>query len=158
MSKSSDEKMQMWLRVQFATGAEKQKGLDFFAELGMTEQDVLNTYGKPTKGYLDVYLFNHDSSRYQVAHDKNNPNMSEQTLYRAANVTDFKYINLRVVFAVANTLGKTPGTVLDDLVKIEESDRELERMLKEDEIKYAKEDKATIKAIEEAAENEKYSK
>lgn len=68
---------------------------------------------------LQKYLDDNNLTRYQIY---KKTGLSQMTLSHA--VSDKKDINgqsVKIIKAVADTLGKTPGEVLDELLKLEES-------------------------------------
>ena len=68
------------------------------------------------KNVLDQYLHAHGLNRNKVSKATGiNPN----TLQRASDMTAATDINGRVIEAVAQAAGKTPGTVLDSLIRIQ---------------------------------------
>ncbi|WP_042351320.1 helix-turn-helix domain-containing protein [Bacillus massiliigorillae] len=65
--------------------------------------------------YLDLYLQKHNCKRYDV-HKKTG--VSQQLLSTHTNKKIEKYSN-KVIIAIADTLGKTPGDVLNELLMLE---------------------------------------
>lgn len=67
--------------------------------------------------YLDLYLQRNNCKRYDVY---KTTGISQQLLSTHKNKKVEKYSN-KVIIALANTLGKTPGAVLDELIELEKS-------------------------------------
>ena len=65
---------------------------------------------------LDTYLESNGTTRYQVAKAND---VTPSKLQRAATYETIDGITTRVVIYVATALGKTPGTVLDELIALE---------------------------------------
>jgi len=65
--------------------------------------------------YLDLYLQRNNCKRYDV-HKKTG--ISQQLLFTHANKKVEKYSS-KVLIALAETLNKTPGTILDELIALE---------------------------------------
>lgn len=65
---------------------------------------------------LDTYLEQNGATRYSVAKANGT---TPSKLQRAAAYTTADGITTRVIIYVANALGKTPGTVLDELIALE---------------------------------------
>lgn len=67
--------------------------------------------------YLDLYLQRNNCKRYDVYKATG---ISQQLLSTHKNKKIEKYSN-KVIIALADTLGKTPGAVLDELIELEKS-------------------------------------
>ena len=68
-------------------------------------------------GLLDRYLEQNGTTRYKVAQDNA---ISQSVLQRAAAHKLVDSISARVIVYVAHTVNKTPGTVLDEMIALEE--------------------------------------
>ena len=120
-----DAETLMALQVLNGRGKQREKALDYFASQGMTEQNVLDSYWRQSKGTLDSYLLAHGTTRYQVAKQTG---IKPNTLQRAAD-HDVADLRVKVISAVAQVVGDTPGQVLDELIKDEKDDAALSSAL-----------------------------
>lgn len=68
---------------------------------------------------LDQYLELSGTTRYQVAQDNG---IRQSMLQRAAAHTQVDSISARVFMYVGHTINKTPGTVLDEMLKLSQND------------------------------------
>lgn len=123
-----DEEMLMALQVLNGRGKQREAALNYFASQGMTEQDVIDSYWRKSKGTLDSYLLAHGTTRYQVAKQTG---LKPNTLQRAAdhNVADLR---VKVINAVAQVVGDTPGQVLDELLREERANARLSEAIAKD--------------------------
>jgi hypothetical protein len=67
-------------------------------------------------GLLDTYLDHAGTTRYQVAKANG---VTPSKLQRASTYETIDGITTRVILYVAKALGKTPGTVLDEMIALE---------------------------------------
>lgn len=104
------------LDVLTGSVAAKRDALTYFADKGMSEDDVMDAYWGNYKGTIDTYLWSHNLTRYQVA---SKTSVKQTQLARAADKGDVRNIKLNVIFAIAETVEVTPGEVLDALIKIQ---------------------------------------
>ncbi|WP_261809564.1 hypothetical protein [Levilactobacillus humaensis] len=138
------------LDVLAGDGDAKKAALAYFSDKGMSESDVLDSYWADNKGVLDSYLYAHGTTRYQVAQASD---VSETQLNRAVDKPDVSEIKMNIIFAVAEVVGATPGSVLDDLIAIQSGvddfDKKLEqfeRESKEEDEKYLSEHDDEVEA------------
>ena len=67
---------------------------------------------------LDQYLELNGTTRYKVAQDNG---IRSSMLQRAAALTEVDSISARVFIYVGNTINKTPGTVLDEMLRLSQA-------------------------------------
>lgn len=67
---------------------------------------------------LDQYLELNGTTRYKVAQDNG---IRSSMLQRAAAHTEVDSISARVFIYVGNTIDKTPGTVLDEMLRLSQA-------------------------------------
>lgn len=100
--------------AMFGRGKVKQQALQKIAKRGVSESELKTALAPSEIGIVDEYLQANNTTRYQVAKATG---FAASTLAKAnrdaANATN---ISTKVIGAIAMTVGKTPGQVLNELI------------------------------------------
>ncbi|WP_255323883.1 helix-turn-helix domain-containing protein [Lacticaseibacillus paracasei] len=105
------------MNVLYGKGKQKAEAVAKYRASGIDEKQVEAVFNPVRKNnLLDAYLEQQGITRYQVAKQSG---IAETTLMNAAKKSRAIDINTKIIIAIAKTLQKEPGDVLNELIMTE---------------------------------------
>lgn len=105
------------MNVLYGKGKQKAEAVAKYRASGIDEKQVETVFNPVRKSnLLDAYLEQQGTTRYQVAKQSG---IAETTLMNAAKKSRAIDINTKIIIAIAKTLQKEPGDVLNELIMTE---------------------------------------
>lgn len=105
------------MNVLYGKGKQKAEAVAKYRASGIDEKQVETVFNPVRKNnLLDAYLEQQGITRYQVAKQSG---IAETTLMNAAKKSRAIDINTKIIIAIAKTLQKEPGDVLNELIMTE---------------------------------------
>ena len=105
------------MNVLYGKGKQKAESVAKYRASGIDEKHVKAVFNPVHKNnLLDAYLEQQNTTRYQVSKQSG---IAETTLMNAAKKSRAIDINTKIIIAVAKTLQKEPGDVLNELIMTE---------------------------------------
>ncbi|UYN56965.1 hypothetical protein OFW50_02350 [Lacticaseibacillus chiayiensis] len=105
------------MNVLYGKGKQKDEAVAKYRASGIDEKQVEAVFNPVRKSnLLDAYLEQQSTTRYQVAKQSG---IAETTLMNAAKKSRAIDINTKIIIAIAKTLQKEPGDVLNELIMTE---------------------------------------
>lgn len=105
------------MNVLYGKGKQKAEAVAKYRASGIDEKHVKAVFNPVHKNnLLDAYLEQQNTTRYQVSKQSG---IAETTLMNAAKKSRAIDINTKIIIAVAKTLQKEPGDVLNELIMTE---------------------------------------
>ncbi|WP_225433873.1 hypothetical protein [Lacticaseibacillus paracasei] len=105
------------MNILYGKGKQKAEAVAKYRASGIDEKQVEAVFNPVRKSnLLDAYLDQQNTTRYQVAKQSG---IAETTLMNAAKKSRAIDINTKIIIAIAKTLQKEPGDVLNELIMTE---------------------------------------
>lgn len=105
------------MNILYGKGKQKAEAAAKYRASGIDEKHVETVFNPVHKSnLLDAYLEQQNTTRYQVAKQSG---IAETTLMNAAKKSRAIDINTKIIIAIAKTLQKEPGDVLNELIMTE---------------------------------------